>query len=63
MSNLDKAKSLLLEIPEAQLTEVIDFLKFLSIKNDKSLTQDLLLASDSGTKFWDNAEDEVWDNV
>jgi len=63
MSQIEVVNKLIKDVPEAQLTEVIDFLMFLRLKNDKSLIQDFVNASMSSTGFWDNPDDEVWDNV
>ena len=63
MSNLERITTLVREMPEQQLPEVIDFLMFLKYKNDLSLTSDLFHASMSSTDFWNTPDDEVWDYV
>ena len=63
MSQIEKINRLLHEVPENQLYEVLDFLLFLRLKNDKSAIRDIEAASVSSTGFWDNADDEVWDHV
>jgi len=63
MSNLERITTLVREMPEQQLPEVIDFLMFLKYKNDLSLTSDLLQAGMSSTDFWNTPDDEVWDYV
>jgi hypothetical protein len=52
-----------MNMAESQLGEVVDFLMFLRLKNDKSAVRDLKTASQSSTGFWDNPDDEVWDYV
>jgi hypothetical protein len=54
---------LLLDVPESQCEEVIDFLFYLKHKNDKTTIADLEAASASSLGFWDNSDDEVWDHV
>lgn len=63
MSNIERINSLLLEVPENQLLEVLDYLMFLKLKNDNTIISDVETASLSSIGFWDNADDEVWDNV
>jgi len=63
MSNLELVNTLIRDVPENQLPDVIDFLMFLRLKNDKSIIKDLEAASISSTAFWDNPDDEVWDHV
>jgi hypothetical protein len=63
MNQIEKINHLLHEVPKNQLHEVLDFLMFLRLKNDKAVLQDLEAASLSSTGFWDNPDDEVWDNV
>ena len=63
MSNLEIVNTLMQDVPENQLPDVIDFLMFLRLKNDKSIIKDLEAASISSTAFWDNPDDEVWDHV
>ena len=63
MSQIEKINRLLHQVPENQLCEVLDFLMFLRLKNDKSAIRDIETASLSSIGFWDNTDDEVWDNV
>ena len=63
MSKLEIINTLLREVPENQLTTIIDFLLFLKLKNDGAALQDIEAASMSSTHFWDNPDDEVWDHV
>jgi hypothetical protein len=63
MSQMEKINHLLHGVPENQLYEVMDFLMFLRLKNDKSVICDIETASLSSTGFWDNADDEVWNHV
>ena len=63
MSNLELVNTMLRDVPENQLPDVIDYLIFLKLKSDKETINDLVAASMSSTGFWDNPDDEVWDNV
>ena len=63
MSQIEIVNRLVNDIPETQLTDLIDFLMFLRLKNDKSAILDIENASLSSTGFWDNPDDEVWGNV
>ncbi|WP_071060836.1 DUF2281 domain-containing protein [Andreesenia angusta] len=65
---MNTAKEILLklieDIPENQIPEVIDFLGYLKMKNEKELYKDLEQASQSSMDFWDNdIDDEVWNDV
>lgn len=46
-----------------QLKEVVDFMTFLIVKQDKTLFEELTLASESSLMFWNTPEDELWDHV
>jgi hypothetical protein len=63
MTITDRINNLLHDVPESQLHEVVDFLIFLRLKNDKNAIRGVEAASLSSAGFWDNADDEVWDNV
>lgn len=63
MSQIELINNLLHDVPENQYPDVVDFLMFLRLKNDKTAIQDIATASLSSTGFWDNPDDEVWDNV
>jgi len=63
MSNLELVNTLMQDVPENQLPDVIDFLMFLRLKNDNSIIKDLEASSISSTAFWDSPDDEVWDHV
>ena len=65
---MDTAKQILLklidEIPENQIHEVIDFIGYLKMKNERDMFKELAEASKSSMDFWDNdRDDEVWNNV
>ena len=65
---MDTAKQILLklidEIPENQIHEIIDFIGYLKIKNERDMFKELEEASKSSMDFWDNdIDDEVWNNV
>lgn len=52
------------EIPESKIADVIDFIGYLKMKNDREMFQDLEIASESSLGFWDNdIDDEAWNNV
>lgn len=52
------------EIPENQIPEIIDFIRYLKSKKDNEAFKDLLSASESSIEFWNNdIDDEVWNNV
>ena len=56
--------NLIEEMPENELPEVIDFIGYLKLKKEKELYRDLISASESSLKFWDNViDDEVWNDV
>ena len=55
---------LLEEVPESEISEVIDFVGYLKLKREKDLYKDLQKTSESSLSFWDNdIDDEVWNNV
>jgi len=65
---MNTAKKLLFklieEVPESQISEIIDFIAFLKNKKDNEVFKDLTLASESSLEFWNNDDDdEVWNNV
>jgi hypothetical protein len=65
---MNTAKEILLklieDIPENQISEVIDFVGYLKMKNERELYKDLEQASQSSMDFWDNdIDDEVWNDV
>lgn len=52
------------EIPDEQVSEIIDFISFLKSKKDKEVFKDLESAAQTSTDFWNNEiDDEVWNNV
>lgn len=52
------------EIPEGKLTDVIDFIGYLKVKNNREISKDLETASESSMGFWDNdIDDETWNNA
>ncbi|MCX7695674.1 MAG: DUF2281 domain-containing protein [Caloramator sp.] len=56
--------SLIEDMQENELAEVIDFITFLKFKKEKQLYQDLVQASESSLNFWLNEkDDEVWNDV
>ena len=63
MSKIEIINKLIDDIPENQLSDIIDYLVLLKLKNDKADIADIEAASLSGTGFWDNSDDEVWDYV
>ncbi|AYF55233.1 MULTISPECIES: hypothetical protein [Clostridium] len=56
--------NLIEEIPENEISEVIDFIGYLKLKREKELYKDLQKASESSLDFWNNdIDDEVWSDV
>lgn len=56
--------NLIEEIPENEISEVIDFIGYLKLKREKELYKDLQKASESSLDFWNNdIDDEVWGDV
>ncbi|MCY6958460.1 DUF2281 domain-containing protein [Clostridium brassicae] len=56
--------NLIEEIPENEISEVIDFIGYLKLKREKELYKDLQRASESSLDFWNNdIDDEVWSDV
>jgi hypothetical protein len=56
--------SLIKDVPENEILEVIDFIGYLKIKREKELYMDLQNISESSLSFWNNdIDDEVWNNV
>jgi len=49
--------------PEAMVQEALDFALFLSQREENAEWQNLKEAQARSLADWDNAEDEVWDNV
>jgi hypothetical protein len=50
-------------LPEAKVQEVLDFALFLLQREATQEWQNLMLAQTESLNDWDNAEDEVWNNV
>ena len=63
MSKIEVINTLLNDVPENQLPDIIDFLMFLKLKNDNSVIVDVEAASMSSVDFWDNPDDEAWNHV
>jgi len=63
MGHIERINSLLRDMPERQLPEVVDFLMLLRRRDDREIIQGIEAASLSSTHFWDNPDDEVWDHV
>ena len=60
----EKLLALIAEMPENELAEVIDFMRYLKLKRDRKIFEELQLASESSLDFWNNEiDDEVWNNV
>ena len=56
--------NLIEEIPENEISEVIDFIGQLKVKREKELYRDLQTVSESSLDFWNNdIDDEVWNDV
>lgn len=50
-------------LPEPMVQEVLDFALFLRQREERSEWHNLMLAQASSLADWDNAEDEVWNDV
>ena len=56
--------SLIEEISEENIPEVIDFIGYLKIKDEMKIFRELENASNSSMEFWHNdIDDEVWNNA
>ena len=52
------------EIPESQIMQVINFIRYLKLKEEKNELKDLAAATETSMDFWNNdIDDEVWNNV
>lgn len=65
---MNSAKKILLnlieEIPEDNISEVIDFIGYLKVRNDMLVFRELEDASNTSMEFWNNdIDDEVWNNA
>lgn len=50
-------------LPEPIVQEILDFALFLRQREESLEWQNLMLAQAGSFADWDNAEDEVWNNV
>lgn len=51
-------------LPDDQVREVLDFIGYLKQKGDRAEWEDLMRAQQSSLRaVWDNAEDEVWNDL
>ncbi|MBU0501424.1 MAG: DUF2281 domain-containing protein [Gammaproteobacteria bacterium] len=50
-------------MPEALVQEVLDFVLFLRQREESQEWRNLMLAQADSLADWDNAEDEVWNDV
>lgn len=50
-------------LPESRVQEVLDFALFLQQREASREWQNLMLAQTESFADWDNAEDEVWNDV
>ncbi|WP_227002726.1 DUF2281 domain-containing protein [Salicibibacter kimchii] len=63
-TNKERILELIEDIPEKDMTEIIDFIGYLKMKREKEEYRDLLQASESSMDFWDNKiDDEVWNDA
>ncbi|HHW90998.1 MAG TPA: DUF2281 domain-containing protein [Clostridiales bacterium] len=52
------------DMTEKELAELVEYIVFLKTRRENDEFKDLLLASESSMKFWDNkTDDEVWNDV
>ena len=64
LSMAERIYQIINEIPERQLTHLLEYAVFIKQKSQLSDFSDLAVASQSSTGFWDNpVDDEVWNNV
>jgi hypothetical protein len=65
MTVKDLIKKEVERLPESVLAEVLDFIHFLELKQEKHLLAKASqkLSETSFEKIWDNEEDAVYDNV
>ncbi|HPJ75821.1 MAG TPA: DUF2281 domain-containing protein [Clostridia bacterium] len=57
-------KKLLDETPEKQKPEIINYITYLKLRDERNLYKELLTASESSLDFWFNdIDDEEWNNV
>ena len=62
MSVTELIQEQVMDLPEAQAKEVLDFILFLKAQPERQEWQDLMNAQESGLQaVWDNEEDRVWD--
>jgi len=51
-------------LPETQVREVLDFIGYLKERGERGQWEDLMAAqATSLAAVWDNAEDEVWNDL
>ncbi len=65
---MNSAKQILLnliaDMPEDKISEVIDFIGYLKVKNEMDILKELQNASSSSMEFWDNdIDDKVWNDA
>jgi hypothetical protein len=59
-----KINLLVQDMTEKELAELVEYIVFLKTRRENDEFKDLLLASESSMKFWDNkTDDEVWNDV
>jgi len=63
MSLADQVYQTIKPLPESMVQEVLDFALFLREREEKAEWQNLMTAQTISLADWDNAEDEVWNNV
>ncbi len=65
MTVRDRIKKEVERLPESVLAEVLDFIQFLELKQEKHLLAKASqnLSETSFGKIWSNEEDAVYDNV
>lgn len=52
------------DMPEKEITQIIDYVQFLKLKKEKELLNEILYCSESSLEFWNNdIDDEVWNDV
>ena len=64
MTLVERAYEEFKALPEEQARAVLDFIGYLRMKDERAEIHDLMLAQQETLKhIWDNAEDEVWNDL
>lgn len=62
-SNREQLIKLINEVPESDITKILDFAEYIRDKQHKKMYEDLTKVSESSLDFWNNnIDDEVWND-